>query len=219
MNPTPKKFQRQITTTVRASYLLYLPPGYGNDPKKRWPLVLFLHGAGERGDNLDLVESHGPLKLVAQGQEFPFIIVAPQCPTDSWWQPELLAALLDEVEDKHRVDADRIYVTGLSMGGYGTWALALTYPHRFAAIVPICGGGHWWTTPRIRHLPVWVFHGTKDDIVPLKRSKEMVDALKEAGGNVKFTRYPGVGHDSWTATYANPKLYTWLLRQYRKGES
>lgn len=215
---TPKQFQRPITLTARARYLLALPTGYATDRTKRWPLLLFLHGAGERGENLDLVKSHGPIKLAEQGQEFPFLIVAPQCPTGEWWRAEILAALLDAIEDRYRVDKTRIYVTGLSMGGYGTWTLALTYPHRFAAIAPICGGGHWWTTPRIKHLPAWVFHGTKDNVVPLKRSQEMVDALRQAGGNVKFTRYPGIGHDSWTATYANPKLYEWLL-SHRRGKS
>ncbi|MEI6082813.1 MAG: PHB depolymerase family esterase [Verrucomicrobiota bacterium] len=212
MKQTPKKFKRQITMTAQASYLLYLPPEYASDRKKRWPVLLFLHGAGERGNNLELVKSHGPAKLIKQGQEFPFIVVSPQCPTGEWWRAEVLAALLDEIESRYRVDKRRIYVTGLSMGGYGTWALALTYPHRFAAIAPICGGGHWWTTPRIKHLPTWVFHGTKDSVVPFKRSKEMVDALRQAGGNVRFTRYPGVDHDSWTATYANPKLYEWFLQ-------
>ena len=115
--------------------------------------------------------------------------------------------LLDEIEEKYRVDTRRIYVTGLSMGGFGTWALAVTYPRRFAAIVPICGGGFSWIVARIQHLPVWVFHGKKDTIVELRESEEMVNALKQCGSPVKFTVYPDAGHDSWTATYANPQSW------------
>jgi len=123
---------------VRLNYLLYLPKNY--DSKPAWPLVLFLHGAGERGDDLDLVKKHGPPKLVEAGKEFPFVLVSPQCPADHWWQPQELTALLDEIVEKQKIDKDRIYVTGLSMGGFGTWSLAAYSPKRFAAIVPVCGG-------------------------------------------------------------------------------
>jgi predicted peptidase len=179
-------------------------------------LLLFLHGAGERGADLKGVRRHGPPKLIEQGQEFPFIVVSPQCPDGEWWRAEVLAALLDEIERRYRVDSRRIYATGLSMGGFGTWALAITYPDRFAAIAPICGGGHPWAVARIKNVPVWAFHGTADKVVPCRRSQEMVDALRRAGGTVRFTRYPGVDHDSWTATYANPKLYEWFLQHQRR---
>ena len=211
MQQIARKLHRKITRTISTKYLLSLPDGYTEQPKKKWPVLLFLHGAGERGDNLALVKVHGPPKLIAQGQTFPFIVVSPQCPANDWWRPDALAALLDEIERLYRVDKRRIYLTGMSMGGFGTWASALEFPHRFAAIVPICGGGHWWVASRIKHLPVWVFHGKKDSIVSHERSAEMVAALRQCGGDVKFTTYPNAAHDSWSATYTNPKLYKWLL--------
>ncbi len=201
---------------VQLKYLLHLPKDY--DQKDSWPLLLFLHGIGERGDNLDLVKMHGPPKLIAAGKEFPFIVVSPQCPSDRWWKSDDLSALLDEIVEKYKVDRDRICVTGLSMGGFGTWSLVAFSPDRFAAFVPICGGGDPKTAARLAHVPIWVFHGAKDPVVPVKRSEEMVAALKEAGGNVKFTVYPEAGHDSWTEAYNNPELYDWLFQQKRAAK-
>ena len=208
-------FNKQIVKTVSARYQLYLPEGYGKDANARWPLILFLHGAGERGEDVEKVKAHGPPKLVAQGKKLPFIVVSPQCPTNAWWSNETLNALLDDVMKAYAVDADRVYLTGLSMGGYGTWALATEYPDRFAAIAPICGGGTPRTARRIKDIPAWVFHGAKDEIVPLKQGQEMADAMKAAGGNVKFTVYPEAGHDSWTQTYDNPELFAWFLQHKR----
>ena len=210
-------FQKTITKKVQGAYLLYLPQDYGTDKKKQWPLVLFLHGAGERGDDLSKVSLLGPPKLATEGKSFPFILVSPQCPEDSWWTSEtdMLTALLDELETKCAVDKKRIYLTGLSAGGYGTWALAAKQPARFAAIAPICGGGNPKNGALIKDIPMWVFHGDKDSAVPLSESQEMVDAVKAAGGNPKFTIYPGVGHDSWTATYNSDEFWKWLLDQKR----
>ncbi|HMO15525.1 MAG TPA: prolyl oligopeptidase family serine peptidase [Pirellulaceae bacterium] len=207
-----KEFERNIS--VKLNYLLYLPEDY--DQQDSWPLLLFLHGAGERGSNLDLVKMHGPPKLIAAGKSFPFIVVAPQCAAGRWWEAYELAALLDEIEEKYNVDKQRIYVTGLSMGGFGTWSLAAHQPQRFAAIAPICGGGEPITTRLYNHLPTWVFHGDKDEVVPLSRSENMVQALKRAGGKVKFTIYEGVGHDSWSETYTNEELYQWFL-EHKNG--
>lgn len=212
-------FKKEIEKNVEANYLLYLPEGY-DTPGKRWPLMLFLHGAGERGNDLSLVEKHGPPKLIAEGKkDFPFVIVSPQCPEDAWWsdgpQVDTLNALLDHIIAHYRIDKDRIYVTGLSMGGFGTWRLACEYPDRFAAIAPICGGGEPYRVRKIAKLPVWVFHGGKDDVVPIQASQLMVDALKKANGNVEFTVYPEAGHDSWTETYNNPALYEWFLKHKR----
>lgn len=204
-----------VAVPVRLKYLLYLPADY--DRQASWPLVLFLHGAGERGDNLEQVKKHGPPKLIAAGKTFPFIVVSPQCPQHRWWEPFELRTLLDEIVKKYKIDQDRVYVTGLSMGGFGTWSLAAYAPERMAAIVPICGGGEPFTARILYGIPVWVFHGAKDTVVPLERSEEMVEALKKSRGNVKFTVYPEAGHDSWTETYANPKLYEWLLRQKRNA--
>lgn len=209
-------FERTVTKTMSLKYLLYIPKDYGKSDEK-WPLILFLHGAGERGDNLDLVEKHGPPKIV-KTKEMPFIIVSPQCPADSWWpkQNEVLIALLDDIVKRYNVDTDRIYLTGLSMGGYGTWSLACDYPERFAAIAPICGGGEPLFGPRLRNVPVWAFHGAKDNVVPLDRSEIMVQSVKKVGGDARLTVYPEAGHDSWTATYDNPELYEWFLKHTRK---
>jgi len=198
---------------VEMQYLIYLPRDHAQ--QESWPLLLFLHGAGERGKDLELVKKHGPPKLIAGGRDFPMVVVSPQCPADQWWEPGPLAALLDEVVAKQRIDKRRVYVTGLSMGGFGTWALASHAPERFAAIAPICGGGEPFMARRIRDIPAWVFHGAKDSVVPLDRSERMVEALQRAGGNVQFTVYPDTDHDSWTETYDNPKFYEWLLAQKR----
>jgi len=215
----PHSFTKEITKT---DYLLYLPDNY-QESKIDWPLILFLHGAGERGDDLKKVEVNGIPKLIAKKKrKFPFVIVSPLCPKNDWWDSELqidiLNSLLNEMVSKYRIDKDRIYVTGLSMGGFGTWGIACKYPDRFAAIAPICGEGSPEKAGKIKHLPVWVFHGAKDDIVPIKNSEEMVDALKKVDGNVKFTVYPDAGHDSWTATYSNPELYKWFLK-HRRSEN
>jgi predicted peptidase len=151
--------------------------------------------------------------MIAQGKPFDFIIVSPQCPNDIWWpeQTDVLISLFDDIETKYRVDTDRIYLTGLSMGGFGTWSLTERYPQRFAAIAPICGGGERYAANRLKDVPVWAFHGAKDNVVPVARSQEMVDAVKKAGGDAKLTIYPEAEHDSWTQTYDNPQLYEWLL--------
>ncbi|MBU4491086.1 MAG: prolyl oligopeptidase family serine peptidase [Euryarchaeota archaeon] len=211
----PQAFERKITKTISGRYLRFLPKNYTKE-KEHWPMILFLHGAGERGDDLELVKKHGPPKIVEEQEDFPFILVSPQCPKDEWWSMDVLNALLDEVVSRYRVDEDRIYLTGLSMGGFGAWHLAIEYPDRFAAIAPICGGGTPEEACKIRQIPVWVFHGARDETVPIEKSEEMVAALKECGGNVKFTMYPEAGHDSWTETYNNPELYDWFLKHRRK---
>ncbi len=202
-----------VTGKSTHNYLLYLPKGY--DKNKDYPLVLFLHGAGERGDNkMDLLKFHGLPKLIEAGKEFPFIVVSPQCKPDSWWEAAELSDLLDHIESKYSVDKARVYVTGLSMGGYGTWALATYEPERFAAIVPVCGGGN-ALAARYRapiEAAIWAFHGDADTVVPLSNSEDMIAALKDKNPNMKLTVYPGVGHDSWTETYENEEVYTWLLK-------
>jgi predicted peptidase len=213
-------FEKEITKNVSLKYLLFLPKGYGEQKEPKWPLLLFLHGAGERGDDLSLVKKHGPPKLIEQGREFPFIIISPQCPISSWWpeQADALMALLDEVQSKYAVDVDRVYLTGLSMGGFGTWTLISRFPERFAAAAPICGGGDRYLARRLKDVPVWAFHGAKDPVVPLQATTDMVEALKRAGGEVQLTVYPEAQHDSWTETYNNPKLYEWLLSHKRKED-
>ncbi|HCY78001.1 MAG TPA: phospholipase [Ignavibacteriales bacterium] len=209
---TPHNFQKEITLTFSANYLLYLPTDY-KDADRDFPLVLFLHGSGERGTDIEKVKIHGLPKLINQGKDFPFIVVSPQCPDDIFWNVDILNALLDEIVAKYRVDTNRIYVTGLSMGGHGTWELALRQPNRFAAIAPVCGWADTSKACSIAHIPTWVFHGAKDAVVPVKAAEDMVDALKNCGSNVKLTIYPEANHDSWTETYNNEELYKWLLEQ------
>lgn len=209
-----KTFEKEITILVKLNYLLSLPKGY-DDSKKDWPLILFLHGAGESGDDLAKVKKHGLAKVVGS-KDLPFIVVSPQSPGRGW-NPAALNALLDDLTAHYRVDKDRVYLTGLSMGGFGTWALAAAHPERFAAIAPVCGGGDPKQAQRLKDIPTWVFHGAKDPTVPLARSEEMVKALKDAGGSPKFTVYPEARHDSWTETYDNPELYDWFLAHTRGG--
>jgi predicted peptidase len=207
---------RRLSQNVAARYQLFLPRDYNNSGTGRWPLILFLHGGGERGDDIEKVKVHGPLKIAAQRLDFPFIVVAPQVATEMIWSTARLDALLQEVQEKYRVDPDRIYLTGLSMGSYGAWHLAMEFPQRFAALAAISGGATPSGMCALKHLPIWVFHGAKDDIIKLDRSEELVERLKRCAGNVKFTVYPDAGHDAWTRTYENPELYDWFLQHRRQ---
>lgn len=209
-------FQTRLPPTMNNHYLLYLPEGYHEQPDDPWPFILFLHGAGERGNQIQRVSEQGLPKLLRNERNFPFVVVSPQCSTSGRWDTDSLNAILDEMVATYNIDQNRIYVTGISMGGFGTWALAIAYPQRFAAIAPICGGGNANAVCAIKHLPVWTFHGAKDTVVPISRTEAMVQALKKCGGLVRFTIYPQAGHDSWTQTYQNPHLYHWFLEQ-RKG--
>jgi predicted peptidase len=217
---TAHHFSRTSTVELSVEYLLFLPQDYDPARAEGWPMILFLHGAGERGSNLSQVKVHGPPKLAARDPDFPFIVVSPQCPQGEIWDNTTLLALLDAVSTTHNVDTNRVYLTGLSMGGFGTWSLGLSHPERFAAIAPICGGGTplsvWLADEprkaRVRSLRIWAFHGAKDPVVPLEESRRMVDAVMRIGGTqVKLTVYPEALHDSWTATYDNPELFEWFL--------
>jgi predicted peptidase len=219
------KFERTITRTLSLQYLLFTPKGYDPKGAKQWPLILFLHGAGERGTNLQQVTVHGPPKIVKSRPDFPFLVASPQCPNDEIWSNEAVLALLDEVIAKQRVDTNRVYLTGLSMGGFGSWSLALSNPERFAAVAPICGGGNPLDAllasrkkaAALKGLPFWAFHGAKDPVVKLEESQRMVAALKKAGvKEVELTVYPEAEHDSWTETYNNEKLYEWFLKHERR---
>jgi predicted esterase len=205
---TEHKYAKEI------KYLLYIPKTYHSDQTARWPLLFFLHGAGERGDDLQLVKIHGPPKLLEAGKELPFIVVSPQVPMNERWLPDLVVSLLKDIIEKYRVDEDRVYLTGLSMGGYGTWETVMKYPELFAAIAPICGGGDPSTAWKIRYTPTWIFHGAKDSVVSIRNSEVMSDALTQFR-NVQFTVYPEAEHDSWTETYGNDELYQWFLNHKR----
>ena len=220
---TPQRFQKSITRTVKYGYQLYLPDGY-RKTGDRWPLMIFLHGVGERGTNVNKVTVHGPPKLAKAGKNLPFVLVSPQCPDDRTWRDEDLLALIDEVIARHNVDTNRVYLTGLSMGGYGTWSLGTKYPERFAAMAPVCGGGDQLPIliaskekqAAMKSMGVWAFHGAKDNVVLLEESQRMTNALMRAGcKDVKLTVYPNAGHDSWTQAYNEPELWNWFLAHKR----
>jgi predicted peptidase len=217
MTQIPRHFEAQITQTAQLDYLLYLPPGYSNDLVQRWPLILFLHGAGERGSDLELVKQAGIPHNLEVGHDLPFIVVSPQCPAASHWTLHIdaLNALLNDVVRHHSADENRLYVTGVSLGGAGTWMLAGAYPERFAAIAPLSSRIVPLPLSRLKNLPIWVFHGDADDAMPVSETYRTVDALQAIGGNVKLTVYPGVGHDTGTQTYNNPELYEWFLSHKR----
>lgn len=221
---TQHHFTKTITTEIKLGFLLDLPGDYDAEGDKKWPMMLFLHGAGERGSDLSMVAKHGPPRLApARNGTFPFILVSPQCPSGERWEPSALVQLVDHIASKYAVDTKRIYVTGLSMGGYGTWALITNHPEKFAAAAPICGGGdpisillaNSQRRGQIASLPIWNFHGLKDDVVLPQRSEVMVEAISNIGGKIRYTAYPDAGHDSWTETYNNPDLYTWFLSHSR----
>jgi predicted peptidase len=203
-------------------YLLYLPEDHApEDGDKKWPLMLFLHGRGESDGPLSLVAKWGPPRLVEQGESLPYVLVSPQCPREDSWRREtqqaMLVKLLDHITDSFRVDSNRVYLTGLSMGGYGSWRLAADHPERFAAVVPVCGGGDPEDADKLKGLPIWAWHGDEDRAVPITRSVEMVEAIRAAGGEkIRFTTLEGVGHNSWSAAYATPEVYEWLNRQTKQ---
>jgi len=221
---------------VPLKYRLIKPQGY--QPGRKYPVILFLHGAGERGNDNTVTLKHAAKEFLdpARRAKYPAYVIIPQCPTDKKWSevdwskesselPEKasdsmqsIKELLDDMIENAGVDRYRIYITGLSMGGYGTWDAIARYPDFFAAAAPICGGGDPKTVARFQSLPIWCFHGAKDSIVKVGRSREMVEALKAAGATVKYTEYPDAEHDSWTATYANPELYEWLFAQRRESK-
>ena len=191
-------------------YLARLPDGY-DDTAEAWPLLLFLHGAGERGVDLGLVGVHGPLKEAAAGRPMPFVVVAPQVPFGGRWTAARVEAALDDALARFRIDPDRVYVTGLSMGGFGTWEAAESFPDRIAAVAPVCGGGNWIGLCAARDVPVWAFHGARDRVVPLDRTVVMIEALERCGASPRLTVYPDVGHNAWEKAYSDPALYDWLL--------
>jgi predicted peptidase len=236
----PDRFEeRKVAATeddkpVEFRYRLMRPATVA--PDARYPLVLFLHGAGERGSDNEKQLEYLPTWLAedARRQMYPCFVLAPQCRTDRRWveidwsdkkslpqKPEMTVdmiaavAALDAVMQDEQVDPDRVYLTGISMGGYGSWDLAARMPARFAAVIPICGGGDEATAPKLEGLPIWCFHGDADKAVPVERSRTMVEAVKAAGGSVKYTEYKGVGHDSWTPAYRDPATLDWLFRQRR----
>jgi predicted peptidase len=219
-DPAPgTQVEQSLTTSSgdRIDYLLYLPKNYTAAGKKV-PLMLFLHGRGESNGPLSVVAKWGPPRRLAAGEQMKYIVVSPQCPPESFWSKDVqqtqLLALLEHIRKTYNLDDDRVYLTGLSMGGYGTWQLAANHPGMFAAAAPICGRGNPADATKLRDLPIWAWHGTKDTVVPFNRSVEMVDAIKAVGGTqIRFTALEHVGHASWQAAYQSADFYRWLDQQ------
>lgn len=209
---------RSFTRETR--YLLYLPEEYESDTSKQWPLMLFLHGSGERGTDIEKVKANGPPLLIEKGKKYPFIVVSPQCDNPMGWDQNDLYFLLQDLKKQYRVDADRVYLTGLSMGGFGSFRFAMQFPQEFAAVIPVCGGGDTATAWKLRHMGVWAFHGAKDDVVNPQQSIQMINAVKKDNPQARLTIYPEVKHDSWTAAYNTDSLYSWMLahRRFRYKE-
>lgn len=218
----------------KLNYRLLKPKDY--DANKKYPLVLFLHGAGERGDDNKKQLVHGMNDFAADEvmAKYPCFVVAAQCPNDAKWvevdwsatkhtapeepSPAMQKSFetLEALQKEFSIDAKRIYITGLSMGGYGTWDAIERKPEYFAAAAPICGGGDVGNAKKLTKIPLWAFHGDQDGAVKVERTRDMIAAIKAAGGEPKYTEYPGVGHDSWSKTYSNPEFYAWLFAQQRK---
>jgi predicted peptidase len=225
--PAPGEFLDRVISDEAGEhgYVIYTPPGFKKE--QVYPVVLFLHGSGERGtDNKkQLRVGLGPA-LREDPTRCPAIVIFPQAeskarmPIEVWapTQPDGKRALsmLDRTTQEYKIDADRVYLTGISMGGMGSWRQAMADPDRWAAVVPICGGGNSAQASVLVQMPIWCFHGGADLVVPTAFSRQMINALKKAGGEPKYTEYPGVGHDSWSQAYREPELWSWLFAQNRK---
>ncbi len=216
------------------AYRLLKPLDY--DPGNKYPLVVFLHGAGERGNDNVAQLKHAAKDFMNEERRrmYPAYVLMPQCPKDQKWcevdwklethnSPDspseplrLVKELIDVMVESAGIDDTRIYITGLSMGGFGTWDAIARYENFFAAAVPICGGADLKTAPKISSLPIWAFHGETDPTVKVSRTRSMVNALRELRSTIQYTEYPGVGHDSWSETYKNPELYAWLFAQQKQ---
>lgn len=210
MESSNQVFKKLVKQEVDCRYLLYLPDGYEEAEQGDCPLMLFLHGAGERGPDLDLLKVTGLPNELEKGLSLPFITVCPQCSLNQTWDSITLNELLGEIIDTYRVDDSRIYLTGLSMGGRGTWMLANDYPDRFAAIAPICAPFTQVNPQSFKNIPIWCLHGAMDPVIPVTDSVKSVRLLRAAGCDVKFTVYADADHDSWTETYRNPGFYEWF---------
>lgn len=205
----------ETVTKENLQYYLYYPANYDTEPKEKFGLLLFLHGGGEAGGELDELKENGPPKLLVEGKEFPFLVLAPQNPNKrKWWNIQAINQLLDSIVANNRVDPKRIYLSGLSRGGSAAWDLAVQYPKKWAALAVVCGMApvpyaHWIH----KELPIWVFHGDIDKVIAVQESDTMVAKLKEMGYDVRYTRYQDVGHNSWERAYTTDELYEWMAKQ------
>jgi predicted peptidase len=224
------------TAGLRMPYRLLVP----GKSASAYPLVLFFHGSGERGNDNKKQLVHGVERFARPDSRsrYPCFVLAPQCPTDLDKQPimwtgerermhllkltpevavplQTALELLNMIEENYPIDPDRIYITGISMGGFAAWEALIRYPQRFAAAIPVCGGGDVSHADRIKNIPVWAFHGAEDPVVPVEYSRSMIKLIQNAGGQPLYTEYPGVGHNSWDRAYAEPELTSWLFSQER----
>lgn len=212
----PQSFTRTVRVEAQGRLLLYLPADFRPHGSTRYPLLIFLHGSGESGSDLDKVKVHGPPKFLDSRPDFPFIVASPQARNSSErFEPAVLDGMFEELLAQLPIDPDRVYLTGLSMGGIWTYGWASKHPERFAAIAPVAGLWDPADACRLKDVPVWAFHGAKDDVVSPAADQAMIDAINACGGHARLTMYKEAGHDSWTETYANPELYRWLLKQRR----
>ena len=204
---------KEITLSGLKCIIKY-PKKISQDEKN--PLIIFLHGAGSRGNTTEKLVTNPFFVLTENQKDFPFVVIAPLCSENTWFDMfEKLQNLVIEAEKLSYVEKNRIYLMGASMGGYATWQLAMSMPEHFAAILPICGGGMYWNAARLAKLPVWAFHGAKDTVVFPEESQKMVNAVNKSGGNAKLTVYSECDHDSWSNTYSNPEVFSWLLEHKR----
>ena len=214
-----ERLHRTVTRTVDADLLLYLPPGFDPHGERRYPLLIFLHGSGESGRNIESVKANGPPKLIAAGRHLPFIVASPQARDErQGFDLTMLNAMLDELLERLPVDADRVYLTGLSMGGIWTYGWASIDPERFAAIAPISGEWSPDAACELKHVPVWAFHGAKDEVVPIAGDRAMIDAINKCGGDARLSTYDNAGHGVWDIAYSDQQLFAWLLEHKRSRE-
>lgn len=196
------------------NYLIHYPITY--DPHKKYPVIFYFHGSGSRGFHVNALMRTDYFTLTNQLEQFEFITIAPQCHEDSWFDLwETVKGLVDTVSETDFCDPQRIYAVGASMGGYATWQIAMSMPWRFAAIIPICGGGMYWNAERLKNIPVWAFHGKNDNIVKAEESIKMAEAVNAFGGNAKLTLFDDVGHEAWRWVYTDPDVFEWLLSQHK----
>lgn len=207
---------KKDSVSIDYKYLVHIPKDTPESGK--FPLILFLHGAGSRGDDINMVGTHNPLKHYPNKGDFPFLLVAPQCPAGKSWNPDILLNILAELEKKYPIDLNKEYITGLSLGGKGVWDLLQKAPDKFAAAAPVCGWGDSANLCLLKYTPVWAFHGKEDQAVLPQQSIGMITALNNAGGHGKIKLYDHTKHNSWDSAYAEPKLYEWLLKHSRIGE-
>ena len=206
-------FEKEITRTVNGQYLLYLPKNY--DPTRRWPLLMYLHGGMGRGDDVEKMGWYPVVKMCYSNDSLPFIVLSPQCPAgETWTDHELLNTLLDEIVSEYAVDTTRIYLAGYSMGGQGVWFLAYMHPERFAAIAPMSGVGNKFWASRLKNIPIWVFHGGEDRLIPVAEAHEMIEAIRAEGGNIRYSIVPQRGH-SPPSILEHEELFDWFLEHER----